>query len=110
MRIGVRRCRVQPVGAVQVPSTPPTACAQEIFVVDFMVILEHQKPALRHLLFQRLQHLVRRGRLCAQVNAADLRANRLKRGDLPAKGLNNGHMVGVQCGNCPMVFRQCAPP
>gem|GEM_PF-6011208 len=45
------------VGTVQFPAAPPAARAQKIFHADLLFVFENNKPPVRHLDFERLEHL-----------------------------------------------------
>src|SRR6056297_1405753 len=110
MRIAIRRGGVDTVRAVQLAPAPPAACAQKRLMPDLGRVAKHHKATLRHFHFQRIQHLARRGCLGGKINAADLRADRLQRGNAAAERFDCGCAVRVERGEFRVITGQWAPP
>src|SRR6056297_3569433 len=110
MRVAIRRGGMDAVRAVEVAPAPPAACAQKRVVPDLGRVAKHQKPALRHLDLQRIQHIARRGGLGGKINAGDLGADGLQRGDMTAMRLYRGCAVRVERGEFRVIGGQWAPP
>jgi len=72
MSISTRSCRMNAVGALQLPAAPPTAGTEEVIDFQLFFVLEDNEPTVSHLVFKCFDEFAWRHHSGCQVNALHL--------------------------------------